>query len=185
LFDDLDKELDGWLIKSESYQALRTILPKFREKVQTIYIDPPFNKEKDADYLYSVKYKDATWAIMLENRLRLARELLNEKGSIFVRCDYNGNWIVRPLMDEIFGKENFRNEIVVRRGSPKAGLFLQFRNLKSIGVMYDNLYWFSKNEGKVYGRFTEFLYEQRRGYWTSFKKIYDRPTMRYEILGIT
>jgi len=56
LFDDLDNALDGWLIKSENYQALNTILPKFKEKVQTIYIDPPFNKEQDADYFYSVKY---------------------------------------------------------------------------------------------------------------------------------
>ncbi|MGB9809942.1 MAG: site-specific DNA-methyltransferase, partial [Caldanaerobacter sp.] len=61
LFDDLDNSLDGWLIKSENYQALNTILPKFKEKVQTIYIDPPFNKEQDADYLYSVKYKDSSW----------------------------------------------------------------------------------------------------------------------------
>ncbi|MGC9001340.1 MAG: site-specific DNA-methyltransferase, partial [Caldisericum sp.] len=61
LFDDLDSELDGRLIHSENYQALNTILPKFKEKIQTIYIDPPFNKEQDADYLYSVKYKDATW----------------------------------------------------------------------------------------------------------------------------
>ena len=72
LFDDLDKELDGWLIHSENYQALKTILPKFKEKVQTIYIDPPFNKEQDADYFYSVKYKDATWITLLENRLYLA-----------------------------------------------------------------------------------------------------------------
>ncbi len=43
LFDDLDNQLDGWLIKSENYQALNTILPKFKEQVQTIYIDPPFN----------------------------------------------------------------------------------------------------------------------------------------------
>ncbi len=116
LFDNIDEELDGWLIKSENYQALNTILPKFKEKVQTIYIDPPFNKEQDADYLYNVKYKDSTWATMLENRLRPARDLLNEKGSIFVRCDYNGNYIVRPLMNEIFGKENFRNEIIIQRG---------------------------------------------------------------------
>ncbi|HOK17642.1 MAG TPA: site-specific DNA-methyltransferase, partial [Candidatus Paceibacterota bacterium] len=68
LFDNLDESLDGWLIKSENYQALNTILPKFREKVQTIYIDPPFNKESDADYFYNVKYKDSTWASMLENR---------------------------------------------------------------------------------------------------------------------
>ncbi len=184
LFDNLDNSLVGWLVKSENYQALNTILPKFKEKVQTIYIDPPFNKEEEADYFYSVKYKDSSWATLLENRLRLARDLLNEKGSIFVRCDYNGNWIVRPLMDEIFGKENFRNEIIVKRGAPKAGLFLQFGNLKSIGVMYDNLYWFSKNQDKVYGKFIESLPEERKGYWTSFKKIYDRPTMRYEILGI-
>jgi len=73
-FDDLDKSLDGWLIKSENYQALNTILPKFKEKVQTIYIDPPFNKEDDADYHYKVKYKDATWISLLENRLTLQRE---------------------------------------------------------------------------------------------------------------
>jgi adenine-specific DNA-methyltransferase len=184
LFDDLDNQLDGWLIKSENYQALNTILPKFKEKVQTIYIDPPFNKEQDADYLYNVKYKDSTWITLLENRLKLAKDLLKDTGSIFVRCDYNGNMYVRLLMDDIFGEENFRNEIVVKRGAPKAGLFLQFENLKSIGVMYDNLYWFSKNVNKVYGKFIESLSEMRKGYWTSFKKIYDRPTMRYEILGI-
>jgi Adenine specific DNA methylase Mod len=110
LFDDLDQSLDGWLIKSENYQALNTILPKFREKVQTIYIDPPFNKEQDADYLYNVKYKDSSWITLLENRLQLAKDLLNEKGSIFTRCDYNGYMYVRLLMNEIFGEENFRNE---------------------------------------------------------------------------
>ncbi|MFN3975893.1 MAG: site-specific DNA-methyltransferase, partial [Aquificaceae bacterium] len=46
---DLDDILDGLLIKSENWQALNTILGKYREKVQTIYIDPPFNKEQDAD----------------------------------------------------------------------------------------------------------------------------------------
>ncbi|MEO2068857.1 MAG: site-specific DNA-methyltransferase [Desulfurobacteriaceae bacterium] len=182
--NDLDNILDGILIKSENWQALNLLLNKYSEKIQTIYIDPPFNKEKEADYLYKVGYKDATWITMLENRIRLGRELLNDRGSIFVRCDYNGNMYVRLLLNEIFGKENFRNEIVVRRGSPKAGLFQQFNNLKSIGVMYDNLYWYSKNQEKVYGNFITPLSEKRQGYWTSFKKIYDRPTMRYEILGI-
>lgn len=114
-FDDLDNSLDGWLIKSENYQALNTILPKFKEKVQTIYIDPPFNLDSSDQFLYRTNYKDANWATLLENRIRIAREWLNEKGSIFVRCDYNGNWIVRCLMDEIFGRENFRNEIVISR----------------------------------------------------------------------
>jgi len=114
-FDDLDKSLDGWLIKSENYQALNTILPKFREKVQTIYIDPPFNLDSSDQFLYRTNYKDSNWATLLENRLRIAKDWLNEKGSIFVRCDYNGNWIVRCLMDDIFGKENFRNELTISR----------------------------------------------------------------------
>jgi len=137
LFDDLDQSLDGWLIKSENYQALNTILPKFREKVQTIYIDPPFNKEQDADYLYNVKYKDSSWITLLENRLQLAKDLLNEKGSIFTRCDYNGNMYVRLLMNEIFGEENFRNEIVINRS------FRPTEEINRYHTAHDNLYLFS------------------------------------------
>ena len=166
LFDNLDKELDGWLIHSENYQALNTILPKFKEKVQTIYIDPPFNKEQDADYFYSVKYKDATWATMLENRIRLGRELLNEKGSIFVRCDYNGNWIVRPLMDEIFGKENFRNEIILKRtaGLPK-------RETRNMEIETEHLIYYVKDSEKV---FFNQLWENREPEWMPVMTKYNR-----------
>ena len=126
LFDDLDNQLDGWLIKSENYQALNTILPKFKEKVQTIYIDPPFNLDSSDQFMYRTNYKNANWATLLENRLRIAKDWLNEKGSIFVRCDYNGNWIVRCLMDEIFGEVNFRNEIIVNRTLAKQPTQNQF-----------------------------------------------------------
>jgi adenine specific DNA methylase Mod len=186
LFENLDEALDGWLIKSENYQALNTILPKFREKVQTIFIDPPFNKEKEADYYYSVKYKDATWITILENRLRLARSILKGTGSIFVRCDYNGNMLVRLLMSQIFGEENFRNEILVRRGAESiAGLSEQFEKIKSMNTIYDNLYWYSRN-GDV--RFDKILRPasetQQSAYWHSFWKSYDRPNLRYLLLGI-
>lgn len=55
LFDDLDNSLDGWLIKSENYQALITILPKFKNKVQTIYTDPPYNTGSD-EFIYKDKF---------------------------------------------------------------------------------------------------------------------------------
>jgi adenine specific DNA methylase Mod len=140
LFDNLDNELDGWLIHSENYQALNTILPKFKEKIQTIYIDPPFNLGTNADFLYNVNYKDSTWATMLQNRISLAKDLLKDTGSIFVRCDYNGNWIVRPLMNEIFGEENFRNEIVVKRMTKLTG------TTGSLDVAIDSLFLFSKSQ---------------------------------------
>ncbi|MDN5324753.1 MAG: adenine-specific DNA-methyltransferase [Thermosipho sp. (in: thermotogales)] len=162
LFDNLDEALDGWLIKSENYQALNTILPKFKEKIQTIYIDPPFNKEQEADYLYKVGYKDATWITMLENRIRLGRELLNERGSIFVRCDYNGNMYVKMLLNEIFGKENFRNEISVRRFKKN----VMERDVKKLPEGLDTIFIYAKN-------FLYFSYlnpfkikdEKRDGFW--------------------
>ena len=140
---DLDDILDGLLIKSENWQALNLLLEKYKGEVQTIYIDPPFNKEQNADYLYNVKYKDSTWIAILENRLRLARELLNEKGSIFVRCDYNGNMYVRLLMNDIFGKENFTNEIIVNKSKmAREGISLNRFAVATNTILY---YRVSKN----------------------------------------
>lgn len=139
-FENLDSALDGWLIKSENYQALNTILAKFREKVQTIYIDPPFNKEQDADYFYTVKYKDATWITLLENRLWLARDVLDNSGSIFVRCDYNGNMYVRLLMNQVFREENFRNEITIRKANIQGPIHKRFN------PALESLYFYSRTE---------------------------------------
>lgn len=164
---DLDEALDGLLIKSENWQALNTILAKYKEKVQTIYIDPPFNKEQDADYLYNVKYKDSTWISILENRLKLARNILSEKGSIFVKCDYNGNMYVRLLLNKVFGSENFRSELIWKRFT---GTKIQY---KSFPIVTDTIYLYSKSSQFLYNpQFipyseeyikTQFRYEDQRG----------------------
>lgn len=121
LFPRLDEALDGWLIHSENWQALNSLLPRFRRAVQTIYIDPPFNLGGDADFFYNVNYKDATWLTLLENRVSLAREFLRETGAMFVRCDYNGNSYVKELLGHLFGKENFLNEILINRKRQSIG----------------------------------------------------------------
>lgn len=158
-FDNLDKSLDGWLIKSENYQALNTILPKFKEKVQTIYIDPPFNLDSSDQFLYRTNYKDANWATLLENRLRIAKEWLNKKGSIFVRCDYNGNWIVRPILDSIFGTDNFRNEIIINKSI----------RIKTEGnkfpTWHDSFYFYTKNENNAF--FQHITEERGKEEWRS------------------
>lgn len=136
LFDDLDEALDGRLIHSENYQALNTLLPKYKEKIQCIYIDPPFNLGQNADFDYKVNYKDANWATLLENRLRLAHKLLSDTGSIFVRCDYNGNFIVRCLLDEIFGKENFRNEIIINKSNQQGEMDWRFNPATDFLFLY-------------------------------------------------
>ncbi|MFY9357894.1 MAG: DNA methyltransferase, partial [Defluviitoga tunisiensis] len=109
LFDDLDNSLDGWLIKSENYQALNTILPKFKEKVQTIYIDPPFNTGDDFDYVDH--FQDSTWLKLMNDRISLYKNFLSKSGSIFVHLDHNAEHFGRILLEHNF-KNGFINNLV-------------------------------------------------------------------------
>ena len=121
LFDDLDNQLDGVLIKSENYQALNNLKSKFKGKIQTVYIDPPFNLGTNPDYEYLVNYKDASWISILENRVSISKVLLKDECVHFLRCDANGNMLVRLLLDQLFGPEKFRNDLIVQRGRNQVG----------------------------------------------------------------
>ncbi|MDD9872065.1 MAG: site-specific DNA-methyltransferase [Deltaproteobacteria bacterium] len=114
---DLDTALDGELIHSENWQALNTLRKRYAGRVKCIYIDPPFNLSSSDMFDYRTNYKDSCWATMLENRVAMARNLLSDNGSIFLRCDYNGNYIVRMIMNSIFGIDNFLNQISVGKSA--------------------------------------------------------------------
>ncbi|MEM3829007.1 MAG: site-specific DNA-methyltransferase [Conexivisphaerales archaeon] len=152
LFDNIDDALDGWLIKSENFQALNTILPKFREKVQTIYIDPPFIVNNSSQFLYITNYKNATWLTMLANRLDLAKYFLKNEGSIFVNSDDTCGYYIRLLLDNTFGRENFVNEVVWAYEKPGAGD-------KKLKNNHNTMYFYSKTE--KYKFYT--LYVPRKG----------------------
>lgn len=101
LFDDLDNSLDGWLIKSENYQALNTVLPKFKEKVQTIYIDPPFNAENTSEIPYMNNYKHSTWLTMMENRVAISKKLLSRDYVYIIAIDENEEMYLQQLLRDI------------------------------------------------------------------------------------
>lgn len=88
LFDNLDASLDGRLIKSENYQALNTIQGKARERIQCIYIDPPYNSPA-TEIIYENKYKHSSWLSLLADRLSLARGFLKREGVLCVAIDDN------------------------------------------------------------------------------------------------
>lgn len=110
----------------------QTGLPSLHGKVDLIYIDPPFDSKADyrtkltlpggdisqkpttiEQFAYADTWKDGTvsYLRMLYPRLVLMRELLSDHGSIYVHIDWHVGHYVKVLMDEIFGKENFRNDI--------------------------------------------------------------------------
>ena len=114
-----------------------TGLPSLRGKVDLIYIDPPFDSKADyrtkitlpgtaisqkpttiEQFAYADTWKDGTasYLRMICPRLILMRELLSERGSIYVHLDWHVGHYVKILLDEIFGKENFQREIIWRIG---------------------------------------------------------------------
>lgn len=120
------------LFWGDNLQVLSHLLKEYRGKVDLIYIDPPFDSK--ADYVKKVKIRgekmEATKQGLFEEkqytdiwekdeylqfiyeRLILMKELLSEKGSIYLHCDWHKNSYLRLLLDEVFGPENFRNEII-------------------------------------------------------------------------
>lgn len=150
LFDNLDEALDGRLIHSENYQALNTLLPKYKEKVQTIYIDPPFNTGSDFDYID--KYQDSSWLTLMNDRIKLGKEFLRNNGSFYLHLDYRANHLGKVLMNQIFGEENFINEIIWRFGwvsgyKTTANMFI--RNHQTILFYKKEKLTFNKDEAYV------------------------------------
>ncbi len=145
-FEDLDKALDGWLIKSENYQALNTILPKFKEQVQTIYIDPPYNTGSD-EFIYKDKFQHSSWLTMIENRLSLARELINKNGLINIsigdtiksQVRINSTSRLQVLCNLIFGENNYVSTFIRKSGTAPR------QDIKHIANSHDYILSYAKD----------------------------------------
>ncbi len=157
LFDNLDEELDGWAIKSENYQALNTILPKWREKVQTIYIDPPFNTSS-SEIAYINTYRDSSWLSMIMNRLEIAKDFMNEKGIIIVAIDDTECRYLLCAMEELFGVNNFVG-VITTLANP------QGRVEKFLSAVNEYNLIYAKNIDHLQG-----LSVLKKGRWTNLKR---------------
>ena len=85
-FDDLDEMTDGLLIHSDNFQALNLLREKYRQTVNCVYIDPPYNTDA-SPILYKNGYKSSTWASLMENRLRAVRPLMAADGVLVAAID--------------------------------------------------------------------------------------------------
>jgi adenine specific DNA methylase Mod len=141
-----------------------TGLPSMRGKIDLIYIDPPFDSKADyrtkihlpsvdieqkpsviEQFAYSDTWKDGTksYLEMIVPRLVLMRELLSEHGSIYVHIDWHVGHYVKVIMDEIFGKDKFINEIIWKRTDAHNDPF-------RYGVIHDILLFYKKETSYVW-----------------------------------
>ncbi len=153
------------LIQGENLSVLRSLFDSYKGEVDLIYIDPPFAtngrfkigknrantiSSSNADSLaYSDTLIGAEFLEFLRERLIFLRELLSDHGSIYLHIDYKIGHYVKLLMDEVFGRKNFRNDITRVKCNPKNFHRRAYGNIKDLILFYsmsDNLTW---NDPKI------------------------------------
>jgi len=97
---------DNLIIKGNNLLALHSLKKEFTGKVKLIYIDPPYNTGSDS-FQYNDNFNESSWLTFMKNRMEVARDLLSDKGVIFVQCDDNEQSYLKILLDEVFKPQNF------------------------------------------------------------------------------
>ena len=143
--NSLDSLLNGVLIKSENWQALKLISENFKSDISCIYLDPPYNTGTD-DFLYKDRYQHSSWLSMMYDRLNLARDFLMNEGSLYISIDWNESHELKKLLDLIFSEENFQREIIWNTGENISG----FKSIAPNWIrQHDTVYFYSKYNNKL------------------------------------
>lgn len=166
LRESYGEEQNGWINKifwGDNLQVMSHLLKEYRGKIDLIYIDPPFDSkadykkkidvrgvgstESDSSSFEEKQYGDIwtndEYLQFMYERLIIMRELLSDTGSIFLHCDWHKAPHLRCLLDEIFGPENFRNEIIWSYKS--AGM-----STSTFPRKHDNIFYYSKTADRVF-----------------------------------
>lgn len=160
-----DADETGWMNKifwGDNLQVMSHLLKRFRGEIDLVYIDPPFDSKADYKKTIELRGKKATndhtafeekqygdmwnndeYLQFMYERLILIRELLSDKGSIYLHCDYHKSHHLRCILDEVFGSENLINEIIwhYRRWSNVSANFQK---------MHDTIFMYSKSKEKIF-----------------------------------
>jgi adenine-specific DNA-methyltransferase len=185
------------LIWGDKKYVLPSLLPEFAGKVDLIYIDPPFDTGADFSFMAAVPqssetftkqpslieqkaYRD-TWGKGLESYLRwfydtaiVLYELLAESGSIYVHLDWHVGHYAKLILDEVFGQENFKNEIIWKRSLPH-------NDPKKYGSIHDMLLFYIKSDSYVFNtQYTGLTDEYMESHYSQI----DEKGRRYQLTSL-
>jgi len=148
-FDDLDETTDGLLVHGDNWQALNLLTEKYRDQVQCIHIDPPYNTQTSG-FLYKNDYRHSSWLAMMENRIKLGIALMSSDGSYLCHIDENeyerlhflfGLFLVPDAGTISWDKRNPMNagrgvatqhEYIIWRSRQQTPIYLRNKNIMSM-----------------------------------------------------
>lgn len=153
-------EKDNLIIKGNNLLVLSSLLKKYEGKVDLINIDPPYNTGTDS-FNYNDKFNHSTWLVFMKNRLELSKRLLKDTGSIYVQIDVKEAHYLKVLMDEVFGRENFRSEIIWDTSIP----YVAGNKWLSNNWIYSHsaIFYYAKNKNSVFFKKQTFDVQQKSG----------------------
>lgn len=188
--DHLDEQTDGLLINSENFQALRLMEERYKEGVDSIYIDPPYNTSA-SQIMYKNSYLHSSWLSLMNNRVGIA-DLLNKPNSIncFAIDDFE-LFNMNKMLGSVYGSESFLANIVIRSNPHGRAM------ADGISTNHEYAVFWSKGEEITIGRLPRNEKDSKRYSgmdenglytWINFRKTgaatnrYDRPKQFYPII---
>lgn len=142
-----DNSDDNILIEGDNYHALSVLNYTHENKIDVIYIDPPYNTGEN-DFKYNDKfveeedkYRHSKWLNFMEKRLILASKILNDTGVIIIHIDEHEIHNLQLLLSKIFGEKNNLGTIVWNKKNPKG-------DSQGVSVMHESVLCFAKNKEK-------------------------------------
>jgi len=197
MISEIDKSKMNRLIWGDNLLAMQALLAQgYAGKIDLIYIDPPFKSNTDYNYLIEIEgeqlekkasiierlaYTD-TWETgvdsyldMLYSRLQLMKSLLSNQGSVYFHTDWNAGHYVKILLDEVFGQEYFRNEIIWQGSLPHGNMTWKF------GKFHDMILYYTPSDNPIWN---PQYYPHRQEYIEQFyKHIEPKSGRRYQLIS--
>jgi len=180
--DSEDGEWKNKLVWGDNRYVIASLMPEFRGKIKLIYADPPFftgtnmnitlevgdeGAVKEPSAIEEIAYRNmwkegpSSFLQYMYDRFVLMKDLLTEDGSLWVRFDYHYSHYIKAILDEIFGYENFRNEIVINRIKKSDSGANRFNTAT------DSLFLYSKTENYFFQNAKKKLDTTKKERWHS------------------
>lgn len=190
--DGTGNDWQNLIVQGDNLQFLKTcyrnadplIKDRVKGKVKLIYIDPPFAtkadfQSKDGATTYSDKVASTEFLENLRERIVFMRDILAEDGNIYLHADWRMNSYLRLVMEEVFGKENFRNEIIWKR---KTGRGQTNKKPTEFGTQTDSILFYSKSSCNF---FSNVIKPLKNEYIENFYKYIDENGRRFRIADLS
>jgi adenine-specific DNA-methyltransferase len=188
---NLDEQTDGLLLHSDNFQALTLLQERYREQIECVFIDPPYNTGADG-FVYKDSFQHSSWLSLMENRLEMAIRLMSNSASLWITLDDNELVNFIKLGTLFFGEENFVGAIAWQK------VYSPRMDSKQFSSSIDHVVVFSKNNDwqpfklKIEADLSQFPYtdESGRRYrsdtlrkWGKGSLRSERPNLWYPILS--